>query len=485
MNSLDADALIKAKREVKPPFRLVVKKADGGQLDLTVTRVLRLLPGKRIAAVANSESGNFLIKLFIGRFARRYWRRELKGVQAIESAGVLTPKVLWQGDLASGGGCVLAFEYIEDTQDLMAQWGGPGSETLTPIGLEVTGVLSRLHESGVIQNDIHPGNFMIRNKSVYTIDGGDVIRKVSGPLSEPQSLENLSLFFAQFHADQDGMIPAALAEYCRRRGWSPDTSRLPKVIRLVENHRDSRKREYIEKAFRECTRFSCTQSFTRFEVCERKYDSGEMRTLLGQLDAAIAKGVILKNGNSATVALIDGPGGQLVVKRYNIKGMAHRLSRLFVKSRAWNSWANAYRLEFLGIRTVTPVAMIEQRIGPLRGKAYFVSEYVQGPDATTLCERSVEPGDAQSKIESIAALLKRLAVAGLTHGDLKASNFLLPPDGATLIDLDSMTDHDSMASFKPAMVRDLVRFQKNWADNPAIAEKFRRLTDDIVTSQIN
>ena len=47
------------------------------------------------------------------------------------------------------------------------------------------------------------------------------------------------------------------------------------------------------------------------------------------------------------------------------------------------SWANTLRLEFLGINTLKPVALIEERFGPLRGRAYFNSRYLGGDDAGT------------------------------------------------------------------------------------------------------
>jgi len=135
-----------------------------------------------------------------------------------------------------------------------------------------------------------------------------------------------------------------------------DEGRYPRLIHLIDSKRSGRKRAYIRKAFRECTRFVCEHSFNRFLVCEREYDSPAMRELFSRIDERMASGKLLKVGNSATVALVDGPSGPLVVKRYNIKGMGHAISRAFRKSRAWVSWANVNRLDFLGISTVKPVA---------------------------------------------------------------------------------------------------------------------------------
>jgi tRNA A-37 threonylcarbamoyl transferase component Bud32 len=182
-------------------------------------------------------------------------------------------------------------------------------------------------------------------------------------------------------------------------------------------------------------------------------------------------GKLLKAGNSATVALVDGPSGPLVVKRYNIKGPGHGISRAFRKSRAWISWANANRLHFLGISTVKPVALVEERFGPLRRRAYFVTEYIDGPDATVLPEKE----NPMAEMASIADILKELAAAGVSHGDLKASNFLLGSDGPVIIDLDSMKEHTNPVDRVRAEKKDIARFMRNWESIPQVKQRFTDL----------
>ncbi len=142
---------------------------------------------------------------------------------------------------------------------------------------------------------------------------------------------------------------------------------------------------------------------------------------------------------------------------------------MFRKSRAWISWANALRLEFLGINTVTPVALVEERTGPIRGRAYFVSEYIEGPDATQL-DRKDNP---ERDISAIAEIVRSLSAAGVSHGDLKATNFLLGSKGAVIIDLDSMTEYRSEAARNRAQQRDHERFMRNW--EPEIGQRFAEL----------
>ena len=467
MNNLDATSLIKAGRAVPEPFQLAIRDDDGVSV-IRIEKILRLLPRRRIVALAEKEGRQILVKVFVGRSSARYAAREVRGVQAIEDAGVQTPFFEWQADLEGGGGKVIAFEYIAGTRNLIDVWEETKSTRRLELIQAVIPELARLHESGVVQNDIHPENFLIRDARIYTIDGGDVTRKRD--LGEKQSLTNLALFLAQFQARDDELIEGILSTYEIARGWPSDTARLAYLRRLVRDCRAERKKDYIEKAFRECTRFSCNRSFNRYAVCERKYDSAQLKALMANPDAAIARGEVLKKGNTATIALVEGPAGPLVIKRYNIKGYKHLVSRLFRKSRAWISWANTFRLEFLGISTLKPVALIEERFGPLRGRAYFITEFVEGKDATSLVDQ-----DDPKAVSSIVEILNGMSEAGVSHGDLKASNFLLTDQGAVLLDLDSMKEHNQVAVQARAQAKDRERFMRNWATAPILEKRFADL----------
>jgi tRNA A-37 threonylcarbamoyl transferase component Bud32 len=469
MNHLNADNLIRAGRDVTLPFTLMVE--SGGEVfPVTVREVLRLLPRRRIVAVAEKQGRQYLIKLFIGRMASRYARREVRGVGSIEASGARTPSLEWQGRLQAGGGCLVAFEFLEGAQSLMEAWDNAHHyDERLALMRQTIPVLATLHEGGVVQHDIHPENFLICHGDIYTIDGGGVARYARVPLPEHKSLDNLALFCAQFHHINDDLIPAVLRQYRQCRGWTNGEGR--KLTGVIRARRSERKKDFVRKAFRECTRFSCQRAFSRFTVCDRAWDSPEMRRLLADPDAAMETGEPLKEGNTATVVKVQGPAGPLVVKRYNIKGFAHLVSRLFRRSRAWRSWENAMRLEFLGIKTVSPVALVEERLGPLRRRAYFITEFIEGPDASQLPTRP----NPEADILSIVETLKGLSQAGVSHGDLKATNFLLGEDGVTLLDLDAMAEHRAPKSHVIAEEKDLRRFMLNWEGQPDIARRFSEL----------
>ena len=163
-----------------------------------------------------------------------------------------------------------------------------------------------------------------------------------------------------------------------------------------------------------------------------------------------------------------------MVKRYNIKNLRHRLRRCIRPSRAWTSWQNAHRLSFiLGIPTPKPIMLIENRWGPFRSTAYFISEYIEGSDIYNLFHSNGTRDIRQEGIiELTGTLLQMLADASISHGDFKATNFIVSNRKLFVIDLDAMREHQFRWRFRRAFRRDLKRFRQNWTDSPIIDKLF-------------
>ncbi len=466
------DTLVAAGRGIEVPFTLRV--ARGTRMEsLEFVRILRLLPSKRIVAVARIHGQEFLVKAYLGRSAGKYVWREQRGVELIVSAGVRTPTLRWHGQLIDGQGEVLVFDYLPDAVSLFDRWREAQlEEEKVDVLTRAMVIIGKLHNEGVVQNDIHLANFLLSSGRLFTIDGGDIVKRSSPPLGEAASLKNLGMFFAQFYPRHDGFAGVVLPAYEAVRGWTMDESRVERIAREISSNREKRKRMYISKAFRDCTRFVCQSTFTRFEVCERSAYSADMRRLLADPDLMMQSGTLLKDGSTSTVALVHLADRSVVIKRYNLKSPWHRLRRAFRRTRAWHSWANACRMEFLGISAVRPVAIVEHRYGPLRGKAYFITEYVEGEDALACLKRLKNPDD---ELKALSSLLHDLSESRISHGDMKATNFLISEEGPVILDLDAMREHRTRKGFRRAFRRDLRRFMQNWQDKPELANRFAGL----------
>jgi tRNA A-37 threonylcarbamoyl transferase component Bud32 len=189
------------------------------------------------------------------------------------------------------------------------------------------------------------------------------------------------------------------------------------------------------------------------------------------------EGGLLKNGRGSTVGrvMVDGLG--LVVKRYNIKGFWHGIRRCLRASRAARSWRNAHRLLLADIKTPVPVALVEKRFGPLRSTAYFINEFIDGPRAVDYFPNPnvVEKREVALRI---ADLLVKLKQAGISHGDMKATNIIISDQHPALVDLDAMRAHGNRWRFGWAHQKDVKRFFRNWQGLPEVDGLFREILDE-------
>jgi hypothetical protein len=145
-----------------------------------------------------------------------------------------------------------------------------------------------------------------------------------------------------------------------------------------------------------------------------------------------------------------------VVKRYNIKSFSHRLRRIFKPvSRARRAWCNGHRLHFMRIATARPLALLEQRFGPLRGVAYLLLEDLGDLDLVDDVQKS---GLSDARCDQVAELFSLLRTIEVSHGDTKASNFIINGEVVHLIDL------DGMQSGLRRSESDRERFLANWAN---------------------
>lgn len=209
-----------------------------------------------------------------------------------------------------------------------------------------------------------------------------------------------------------------------------------------------------------------------------KYDSPGMRRLLLDVDRVVeADGFdVLKHDATTTVGVTSRDGRKLVIKRYNTKNNWHFLRRALRRSRAQNCFEFALELLKIGVATTPPVAYIEARMGPLKGRSWYISEFVDGP----LCLDYINHVASPKETAEIAARLERsfmkLAKEKITHGDMKATNYILRNNREpVLLDLDSMIRHSSDTRYKAAHLKDRKRFMKNWQLRPDITACFSRV----------
>ena len=179
---------------------------------------------------------------------------------------------------------------------------------------------------------------------------------------------------------------------------------------------------------------------------------------------------ILKHDRTTTVALAENGSFRWVIKRYNTKNLWHGLRRTVRRSRAFNCWQMSKRFQRAGMAIPNPVAYIEQRFGPLRGKSYFISEYVDADDL--LSYLTAHPSETESLRAKIVQLFDTLCTSGINHGDLKNTNILVADHRVILLDLDAAGSPRNRESFERGYRKDRSRFLKNWTERRELYDFF-------------
>ncbi|MHC6223597.1 lipopolysaccharide kinase InaA family protein [Pseudomonas sp. X10] len=458
-----------------PALPLSVTLADAaGSADLQLLSLLRVLPGQRYVGAGIWRGKTVLAKLLVGNSAARHFQRELDGARLMAAQGLTTPQLLADG-LREGEGGWLLFEFLEDAQSLGDAWaeveGLPplADEQQLVLGEALTAV-AQMHAKGLWQEDLHLDNLLRHAGRLYLIDGAGIKAEQPGQnLSRQRVLENLGVFFAQLPKRLEPFIEELLVHYLLANG--EHALPLEALQKQVDKVRTWRLKDYLEKAGRECTLFSVERSPSGLRAIRRK-EVEAMLPVLEQADALIDQGHLYKTGGAASVARIEVGGRQLVLKRYNIKNTAHWFKRFWRPSRAWHSWIEGHRLEFLGIATPKPLAVLEQRVMGLRSRAYLVTEYANGPDLIESFAPYIDSGDApEEQLQALQALLQQLIRERISHGDMKGHNLFWQDGQWSLIDLDAMCQHATQLSFAPAFARDRARLLRNWPSGSALHHK--------------
>ena len=463
------------------PFQLALTDSKD---TLFCHEIIRVIPGKRLVAFGTYAGKPVVAKLFYepGN-AARHVRREHAGIKALLDRSVLTPQLHYFGMAKGGKVYVLIFERITQADSLETIWQNRSSiKELLPLLHALMIELATHHVLGILQHDLHFKNFLIKNKHIYTIDGGD-LQVFDRPLTKKDSLDNLGLFFSQLGVGTEDLQTALFQIYAEARSFLVKKYDLVYLNAAQEKWTAIRWEQFSKKIFRSCTAFVRAATMTSLSLYDRDYESVEFLQFLKNPEAIFnaPDTEILKAGRSATVVKIKLDERYFVLKRYNLKNAFHRLRRCLRASRAANGWRLGQRLRLMGVATAKPAAFIEKRVLGLRGKSYLLTEYIDGDHAGDFFA-SHQHDDAHSRFvaQQMMALFENLARLRITHGDLKMTNILVARQlKPMLIDLDGMHEHKNLFRFKRAFHREIKRFMVNWRGNPTIYDMFELLVQEI------
>ena len=494
MGRLDISKIVIGRKKFTIPFKIPLVNAVK---PLQCNKLLRFIPGSRAVFSGLWGETRVVAKLFFKPFRyKKHAKKEITGNELLKKASIPTSSILYSGFSKELQSHILIFEFIESSinfGEMVAFNPHVKSGDLKDAGLQkltqslkdthgkyltlLVKLIAKMHQNGLIHNDLHPGNFLLKDDTIYVLDGAS-IRQASAtrPLQKKNSLENLSILLSQINLQDKRLFNEFVRAYAGSRNYH-NADQVKYILEkfIAKSHR-LRTARYLKKIYRSSTQIICRKSFSSFMLCHREYYTAEMKSFLQNPDIAFQNSdtKFLKTGKKTTLILHKIDGVEFVVKRYNMKNILYALRRAFKKSRADISWYSSHLLIRNRINTPKPAAIKEVRFGPFRNKAFFICEYIKGESARHLFN-DAKADDVKIPAESVIDGFYKFKSSMISHGDMKATNIIIKDNLSFFIDLDSMKWHKSRFGFARACKKDMKRFMKNWENNPQISKLFNNL----------
>lgn len=464
-------------------LRVIETASDfsAAEVEIELGDALRILPGRRevYSGKLRGLDRALVVKRFLPHAKQaRDWRREWQGLLGLEALGLPAPVPICVAEDSDQQAVCVVMERITGAVALQSAFFEAQLDGREAMMRRLVELVDAVHRKGVWQGDQHIDN--------WTWDGGQFHLLDAGTMQ----FQGQSLDARRRRADLAGICvtlpPQAerlFRVYLESNYLVEDPAQRQRILAELETAiislQHERTRRYYKKTRRSCTEFCRTQGERYRSIHACGADSQLIERFTSDPDSFMSEGVCLKAGNTCTVQGVPFAGTNYVLKRYNQKSRFDRLRRAFSDSRALKSWSTSWVLEMAFIPTARAVAVCEDRHKLLSGCGYLLMERIEGQLLTEYVEACA---DDSIRIEAVAVEFARVwsALGRLraAHGDLKATNLIVGPDGRLhLFDLDAFRFGLGDTAFKRGRRRDWNRFFKNWNKNPELAHVFKQEVD--------
>ena len=442
-----------------------------GEYEFYLVEKLRDLPGRRTVWKARVNEKDILLKVYHkhakqNRDVDAEWGNAMRLKEC--KLKVAAPLFRCSG---KNDEIALAFEYIDGGEIFATHV--ERSNNPSQVLKELFEMHARQHNAGCYQSDNHLGNYLCAEGDLYMLDAGSFVFH-QGPLPNKERVNNLAMLMANIPLPCCDLAERAMDSYLELRPEGVDKSVMSREVLGARGEAiQVRLRKYFKKTRRSCTEFYRKDWDGKTWFGYRKLPSELEKALQSDPDQFFDTEELLKDGNTCTVTKLTFEGKSYVLKRYNKKPLGYQLSHVLLPSRALKSWTNGHVLNLFGIKTPKPQACLVIRSRGLVQRSYLLMENIEGETLDRVnSERILSPESPIPK--AFANRWAELESIGASHGDMKASNLIVTPEGdLILIDLDGLKFDKSDQEHQRRREKDMKRFMKNWEGKPELIKVFQ------------
>jgi hypothetical protein len=363
--------------------------------EVTCADVLHVVPLKRITCTGEARGMHLIIKIFHARHgARRHWKRSYRGCRYFIEKDILAPAILYSGYIPQYGIYVLIFEYIEGGIGLKACVENTGEPFERNALLDsLMAVVAQQHNGGIVQHDLHLGNFMAVKGRIYSLDG-DHVSSLQRPVGRSESFRNLAFLFAHNMGVFSNGIDERIAVYGHHRGWRISAREVEGLKGYIRTMRSRIFFKSLWKVYKKSIPFVEYSKGLTIPLDDGPYADMSISVILG---ASIGNPRGGDGCDAAGFRLVSSNTGRVPVA--NSIEFGPRFVRWFWK--ASRVWRNMRILKRLGFAAADPITIIGKRKGLYRWECSVVFRPVEGPTIREL-------------FTSGSSLEKELAVSNLS-----------------------------------------------------------------------
>ncbi|MHC4126426.1 MAG: hypothetical protein ACYSRR_08255, partial [Planctomycetota bacterium] len=299
------------------PFQLSIANhlSDYKEESLTCTALLRAIVGRRQIYDAMWGDKGVIVKVFLDRIsAKRHLKREWRGMKLLQERGLNSPEPLFYGRTKDGH-LAMVMEKIADSLTALEVVVRMKSETeKLDMLVRICKELAKQHKKGVLQKDLHLGNFIISGNKVFALDAGQM-RFLRREADRKRSISQLAILACFLQDSETKSISKLCREYANSRGWKFNESNEDSFKRQLIAQRKRGVRRGLKKCLRTSKRHLRIKADDYSAVFDKSFCEGaEPADFIKRIDALMNEGEIFKRGNTCYVSRIKWHDKDVVVK---------------------------------------------------------------------------------------------------------------------------------------------------------------------------
>jgi tRNA A-37 threonylcarbamoyl transferase component Bud32 len=411
------------------PASIKLTVPELGEVDCT--DVLHVVPSKRITCTGEARGKHLIIKIFYARHgAHRHWKRSYRGYAYFVEKDILAPAILYSGYIPRHGIYVLILEYLV---------GGLGLNVRVVNTVEISArnalldslmaVIAQQHKKGIVQHDLHLGNFMAAGGKIYSLDG-DHVSSRHKPVGRSESFRNLAFLFAQNMGVFSSTIDELITVYGRHRGWSITEGDVEEIRRLIKTARGRMFYKSLRKMYKKPAPFVEYAEGMADPFAGGPYAGMGIFGILGKppgkqggMDGCEAAGFTLQPLNTLRLPILT-----------SIEHGPWFLRRFWKASRVWR---NMRILRKLGFSIADPIIIVVRRKGQFTWECSVVSRPLEGPTVRELFASgsSVQKETAVSNLSDAFSLMRE---AGIVLSSIHPDEIILSKNQVVFLHVDAL-----------------------------------------------